>query len=104
MGLWKLDEFEQEQDEDDGEDKRESAAAVVAESRSHAIAAKAEQQNQDNQKDKHLIFSPFGEDSPDGGVMQILLLTRSQDLFTFDRMVRTRYPSPHPKLRKVLIR
>jgi hypothetical protein len=61
----------QEQNEDDEEDQADAAAAVVADTRTHAIAAKAEHQDQDNQKDEHCCFSPFGEDSPDGGVMQI---------------------------------
>jgi hypothetical protein len=72
-GLCRLDDFEKKEDENDEEDERESAAAVVAEPRSHAIAAKAEHQNQNDQKDKHLCFSPFGEISPDGGVMQIFI-------------------------------
>jgi len=74
MGLRQLDNFEEKQDEDDEEDEAESAAAVVADSWSHAIATKAEHQNQNDQKDEHLFVFSVGEDSPYGGVMQILLL------------------------------
>jgi hypothetical protein len=70
-GPWQLDDFKQKQDENDGQDERKPTSAVVAETRSHTIATKAEHQNQNNQKDKHLCFSPFGEISPAGGVMQI---------------------------------
>jgi hypothetical protein len=73
MGLQQLYDFHEKQDENDEQYKADSAAAVVAESRSHAIAAKAEHQNQNEQKNEHLCFSPFGEVSPDRGVMQILL-------------------------------
>jgi hypothetical protein len=58
--------FEQEQNEDDGEDEAEASSAVVAEPWSHAITTKAEHKNQDDQKDKHFLSSPYGEDSPDG--------------------------------------
>jgi hypothetical protein len=76
MSDWQLDDFEQEQDEDDGEDEAEASSAVVAESWAHAITTKAEHKNQDDQKDKHCLFSPFGEDSPHGGVMLVLLQTQ----------------------------
>jgi hypothetical protein len=64
MGLQELDDFHEKQDENDEQDKADSAAAVVAETWPHAIAAKAEHQNQNDQKNKHLCFSPFGEVSP----------------------------------------
>jgi hypothetical protein len=83
MGLPQLDNLHQEQDEDDEQDEADAASAVVAEARSHAITAKAEHQNQNEQKDKHLYFSPFGEISPYGGVMLILLLTQSKILRPF---------------------
>lgn len=67
QALQRLDDLHKQQDEDDEQDKADSAAAVVSETRSHAIAAKAEHQNQDEQKNKHLCFSPFGEVSPDEG-------------------------------------
>jgi hypothetical protein len=81
MGLPQLDNLHQEQDEDDEQDEADAAAAVVAEARSHAITAKAEHQNQNDQEDKHFYFSPYGEVSPDGGVMLILLLVQSKILF-----------------------
>jgi hypothetical protein len=73
MSDWPLNDFEQEEDQDNGEDEADASAAVVAESWSHAITTKAEHKNQNDQKDKHSLFSPYGEDSPDGGVMRILL-------------------------------
>jgi hypothetical protein len=57
MGLQQLDNLHQEQDEDDEQDEADAASAVVAEARSHAITAKAEHQNQNEQEDKHLVFS-----------------------------------------------
>jgi hypothetical protein len=60
-----LDDFEQEQNENDGENEADASAAVVAEPRSHAITTKAEHKNQNDQKDKHCLFSPYGEDSTD---------------------------------------
>ena len=76
--LQRLYHLHKQQDEDDEQDEADAAATVVSESRSHAIAPKAEHQNQNEQKDKHLCFLPFGEISPDGGVMQILLSTHKQ--------------------------
>ena len=67
-----LDDFEQQQDEDDGEDEADASTTVIAESWPHAITTKAEHENQNDQKNKHLL-SPYGEVSPDGGVMLILL-------------------------------
>ena len=63
---WQLDNFEQEKNENDGEDEADASSAVVAESWAHAITTKAEHENQDDQKDKHSLSSPYGEDSPDG--------------------------------------
>jgi hypothetical protein len=71
MGCRRLKDFEQEEDEDDREDEREATAAVVAEPWSHAITTEAEHKNQNDQQNNHVVFSPFGEDSPDEGVMQI---------------------------------
>jgi hypothetical protein len=82
-GLSQLDNLHQEQDENDEQDKADAAAAVVAEARSHAITAKAEHQNQNEQEDKHLYFSPFGEVSPMEGVMLILLQAQSKNLLVF---------------------
>ena len=76
-----LDNLHKKEDEDDEQDEADAAASVVAEARSHAIATKAKHQNQNEQKDKHLVFSPFGEISPDGGVMQILLHTQYKSLW-----------------------
>lgn len=67
-----LDDFEQEQDEDDGEDEAEASSAVITEPWSHAITTKAEHKDQNDQKKNHVFLSPFGEDSPDEGVMRIL--------------------------------
>jgi hypothetical protein len=78
MGLEQLYDFHKKQDENDEQDKADSAAAVVSEPWSHAIAAKAEHQNQNEQKNKHLCFSPFSEVSPNGGVMQILLSVQEE--------------------------
>jgi hypothetical protein len=83
MGLPQLDNLHQEQDEDDEQDEADAASAVVAEARSHAITAKAEHQNQNEQEDKHLYFLRFGEISPDGGVMPILLQEQSKILRPF---------------------
>jgi hypothetical protein len=77
-GPWQLDDLHQEQDENDEQDKADAAAAVVTETWSHTIPAKAEHQDQNEQKDKHLCFSPFGEVSPDGCVMQIFMLLSLQ--------------------------
>jgi hypothetical protein len=84
MGLSQLDNLHQEQDKYDDQDEADAASAVVAEARSQAITAKAEHQNQNDQdqEDKHL-FSPFGEVSPLGGVMPILLRAQSKSLRPF---------------------
>jgi hypothetical protein len=66
-----LEDFEQEEDQNDGEDERDASAAVIAEPWSHAITTEAEHKDQNDQKKDHVVFSPFGEDSPDEGVMQI---------------------------------
>jgi hypothetical protein len=76
MGLPQLDNLHKKEDKDDEQDEADAASSVVAETRSQTIAAKAEHQNQNDQKDKHLVFSPFGEVSPLEGVMQFLLLTQ----------------------------
>ena len=62
---WQLDNFEQEKNENDGEDEADASSAVVAEPWSHAITAEAEHKDQNDQKNKHYLFSPYGEDSPD---------------------------------------
>jgi hypothetical protein len=69
-----LDDFEQKQNENDEKDEAESAAAIVTKPWSHTIPAEAEHKNQNDQKDKHCL-SPYGEISPDEGVMRILLQT-----------------------------
>jgi hypothetical protein len=68
-----LDDFEQQQEEDDGEDEADASSTVVAEPWPHAITTETEHKDQNNQKDKHFLFSPYGEDSPLGGVMRNLL-------------------------------
>ena len=65
IGRWQLDNFEQKQNEDDEEDEADASSAVVTESWSHAITAEAEHKDQNDQKNKHYLFSPYGEDSPD---------------------------------------
>jgi hypothetical protein len=59
-----LEDFEQEENQDDSEDEGDATAAVVAETWSHAVTAEAEHKDQNDQKNYHVIFSPFGEDSP----------------------------------------
>jgi hypothetical protein len=68
-----LDDLHQEQDENDKEDETDASTTVVAETWSHAVTTEAEHKDQDEQQDKHYLFSPCGEDSPDGGVMPVLL-------------------------------
>jgi hypothetical protein len=65
IGRWQLDDFEQEKNENDGEDEADASSTVIAEPWSHAITTEAEHKNQDDQKNKHYLFSPYGEDSPD---------------------------------------
>jgi hypothetical protein len=62
-----LDDLHQEQDENDKEDETDASTTVVAETWSHAVTTEAEHKDQDEQQDKHYLFSPCGEDSPDGG-------------------------------------
>jgi len=65
IGRWQLDNLEQEKNENDEQNEADASSAVVAESWPHAIATKAEHKNQNDQKNKHYLFSPRGEDSPD---------------------------------------
>ena len=65
IGRWQLDNFEQKQNDNDEQDEADASSAVVAEPWSHAITTEAEHKDQNNQKDKHSLFSPYGENSPD---------------------------------------
>jgi len=65
IGRWQLDNLEQEQNENDEQDEADASSAVVTEPWSHTITTEAEHKNQNDQKNKHYLFSPYGESSPD---------------------------------------